>query len=38
VLFTRAVPFARPRDYAGIREQPGYAAIFRELYTAMEPA
>lgn len=37
VLFTREVPFARPRDYAGVREQPGYGAIFRELYSAMEP-
>lgn len=30
------VPFARPRDHAALREQPGYGALFRRLYEALE--
>ena len=34
---TVEVPFARPRDYAGLRAEPGYPALFRRLYTGLEP-
>lgn len=35
-LETVPVPFARPRDYAAIRNEPGYPALFRRLYTLLE--
>lgn len=30
------VPFSRPRDYAGLRAEPGYAALFQRLYRGLE--
>ncbi len=30
------VPFPRPRNHAMLREQPGYGALFRKLYEALE--
>lgn len=34
---TVAVPFARPRDYAGLRAETGYAALFQRLYQGLAP-
>jgi NitT/TauT family transport system ATP-binding protein len=34
---TLELPFARPRDYASIREAAGYPALFRTLYNGLEP-
>ena len=31
------VPFPRPRDYASVRAQPGYATLFERLYRALQP-
>lgn len=36
VSLTGDVAFARPRDHASLREQPGYGATFRRLYVALE--
>ena len=35
VLETVSIPFARPRSYAALREQPAYGPLFRKLYTLL---
>lgn len=34
---TVTVPFARPRDYAGLRAEAGYPELFQRLYRGLEP-
>ncbi len=36
IALAEDVPFARPRNHATLREQPGYGALFRKLYEALE--
>ncbi len=36
VLATIEVPFSRPRSYREVREQPGYAAAFHQLFELLE--
>ena len=34
---TVETPFARPRNYAGLRSEPGYASLFQRLYEGLAP-
>ncbi|MGE0602087.1 MAG: ABC transporter ATP-binding protein [Dehalococcoidia bacterium] len=36
IALAEEVPFPRPRNHATLREQPGYGALFRKLYEALE--